>query len=768
MSAPAFKDRERVDARAKVTGATEYPADIAHRGTLFAMTVPARIAKGHLTALATDTAASVPGVVRILTPDDFPPPPKPTGFAPPPPTLVRQIAYLGQPVALVVAETLEAAIEGAEAVRATYAEEPFSVLVTDPGAVTKRVKDVKAGDAAQAMASAVTTIEVEYDTPPQHHNPIELLITTAIWSGGRLTIHESTQGASVVKAQVATSLGLDPAIIDVKSSYIGGSFGQKGSVQVQTAIVARAAILTRRPVKLVMPRGQIFHVATFRPLSRHRIKIGTDTAGMMIAVNYDADHQQSRHGWFAAEYYEAPLQMYGIPHVLASATDLQIDTQGPGYMRTPLPHPGCFAFEGAIDELALKLGRDPVEFRLAHDAKVDPLTGHPLSSCFLNECIVEGARRFGWERRNPKAGATVLADGTQVGWGVACGAYPASTSANISTLRIGANGTTRFAVSGHEMGQGIRNVIAAVLLRELDIDPAKLEIVLGDTTAVPQHMTAGSWGTASAAPVAEKAARMMKASIAELLAGRPVTGNLHRQLAKVKRPFVEIAVSQLGPGQDPKALDQLRQSGFAISGPEYPTFTSFSYIAHFVEVHVEPRTRRVRVRRVVSVADCGRVISPRTAASQVRGGVVGAIGSALREATEVDARFGGWLNNDLADYVVPVNADIGDIEVGFIDRPDPLLNVVGAKGLGEVAMAGAAGAVANAIYHATGRRIRKMPIRIEDLLRSSWMNRLDGRIRQARHIRHLGAIRRSPDGRSSGQRIQRPPLSEAPGSRANN
>lgn len=212
-----------------------------------------------------------------------------------------------------VAETLEAAIEGAEAVRATYAEEPFSVLVTDPGAVTKRVKDVKAGDAAQAMASAVTTIEVEYDTPPQHHNPIELLITTAIWSGGRLTIHESTQGASVVKAQVATSLGLDPAIIDVKSSYIGGSFGQKGSVQVQTAIVARAAILTRRPVKLVMPRGQIFHVATFRPLSRHRIKIGTDTAGMMIAVNYDADHQQSRHGWFAAEYYEAPLQMYGIP-----------------------------------------------------------------------------------------------------------------------------------------------------------------------------------------------------------------------------------------------------------------------------------------------------------------------------------------------------------------------------------------------------------------------------------------------------------------------
>jgi xanthine dehydrogenase YagR molybdenum-binding subunit len=310
----------------------------------------------------------------------------------------------------------------------------------------------------------------------------------------------------------------------------------------------------------------------------------------------------------------------------------------------------------------------------------------------------------------------VLADGTMVGFGVACGAYHANTSANVCTLRVGADGTTRLSLSAHEMGQGIRTVLAAVLLRELDVDAARLDIVIGDTSATPQHTTAGSWGTASSAPVVEKAARELKARLAELLAGRTPKGDLHRQLASARRPFLEVEVSGLAPGQKPDALEALRRAGYALAGPIYPDFASFSYIAHFAEVRVEPRTRRVRVPRFVSVADCGRVVSPRTAASQLRGGVVWGIGSALREETEVDPRFGGWLNNDLADYVVPVNADVGKIEVGFIDRPDPVLNSIGAKGVGEVALVGASAAIANAIFHATGKRIRKMPVRIEDLL----------------------------------------------------
>ena len=286
----------------------------------------------------------------------------------------------------------------------------------------------------------------------------------------------------------------------------------------------------------------------------------------------------------------------------------------------------------------------------------------------------------------------------------------------MAKLRVAADGTTRFSVSAHEMGQGIRTVIAAALLRALDIDPDKIDLRIGDTAAIPQHLTAGSWGTASVLPAVDAAAAKLKAAFAELLAGRQVRGNLHRQLASVRRPYIEVEVATLAPGQDAKVLEGLRGYGYALAGPEYPKFTSFSYIAHFAEVHVEPRTRRVRVPRVVSVVDCGRVISPRTAESQVRGGVIWGIGSALREETEVDPRYGGWLNNDLADYVVPVNADVGEIEVAFIDRPDPLLNATGAKGLGEVALAGASGAIANAIFHATGKRIRRMPVRIEHLL----------------------------------------------------
>ena len=722
-SSPSFADRDRFDARGKVTGQTAYTADVALPKLLYAMTVPARMAKGKVGTLPIDAALKVPGVVRVLMPSDFTPPAKPKakqgpGAAPPPPTLKDEVGYRGEPVALVLAESLEAATEAAELLQAAQGPQqgPFLSRVTQPGAQREPVKDTVAGDGRAALARAVTTLDVQYETPPQHHNPIELLATTAHWAGGRLTVWECTQAAQVVKAKLAEALRLDPAVIDVRSEYVGGAFGQKGAVQRQTALVARAAMLTGRPVKLVMPRGQVFHNASFRPLTRHHIQLGADASGRMTAVVYDADHQQSRQGQFPPDYHEANVQMYGVADYFGTAANVRLDTQGPGYMRAPHPHPASFAFESAVDELAEKLKRDPVEFRLAHDATTDPLTGHPLSSRFLNECLTEGARRFGWARRNPLPGATTLPDGTQVGWGVACGAYPAITTANIATLRVSADGSTRLALAGHEMGQGIRTVIAAVLLRELDIDPAKLDIVIGDTRAAPQHITAGSWGTSSSAPVVEQVARKLKAQVADLLGGRAVPGNLHRQLAAVKRPFVQANVERLAPGQKPEALTALRETGYAMAGPEYPQFTTFSYIAHFVEVHVEPRTRRVRVPRVVSVADCGRVVSPRTAASQVRGGVVWAIGSALREETEVDERFGGWLNNDLADYVVPVNADIGDIDVAFVDKPDQQLNSIGAKGLGEVAMVGASAAVANAVYHATGKRLRRMPIRIEHLL----------------------------------------------------
>ena len=720
MSTTAFPDRPRVDAREKVLGTAVYAADVAVPGLLHAMQVPATIAKGRVTSVPIDAAMRVPGVLRVLTADDFPPPvapPSAGGPPPPPPTITAEIAYRGQPVALVVAETLEAAIEGAEAIHPRYAPAAdFTVLPDEKGAVREEVEPTTSGNAERAMAGVTTRHKAEYISPPQHHNPIEMLSTTAVWANGLLTVYEGTQSAGNVKGSLVRGLRLTPEQVVVKSPQVGGGFGQKGAAQRQTALVARAAMLIGRPVKLVVPRGQIFHNATFRPENRHHIEIGADASGRMIAVRYDAAQQQSRRGTFPPEYHEAVPMMYDIPHYHGTATNIRIDTQNPGYMRAPTPHPSCFAFESAVDELAAKLGIDPVAFRLRHRATRDPIHDKPLSSCLLHECLTEGARRFRWERRTPAPGSMRLADGTQVGFGVACGAYPASTHPNVVKLRVSADGTTRFTASSHEMGQGIRSTIEQVLVRHLAIDPARLEIVIGDTAVGPQHTTAGSWGTASVVPVAEQAAARFNAAMAELLAGRKPGGNLHRQLASVRRPSLEVEVSRVAPGQGAKELATFRQGGMAIGGPDYPEFTSYSYIAHFVEVHVEPRTRRIRVPRVVSIADCGRVISPRTAESQVRGGVVWGISAALREKTEVDPRYGGWLNNDLADYVVAVNADIGEIDVGFIDRPDPLLNVLGAKGLGEVAMVGCAGAVANAIYHATGKRLRELPFRVEQLL----------------------------------------------------
>ena len=719
MNTALFPDRPRVDAHEKVMGRTQYAADICIPGMLFAMTVPATIAKGRVASLSVVAALRVPGVVRVFTAADFSPPKpsNPPPQMPPPPMLIEHIAYRGQLVALVVAETLEAAIEGAEAIHPEYAAaSAFSPLMDSPGAERETAKPVTAGDTKHAMAHAATRHKDLYLSPAQHHNPMELLGTVAVWENEKLTVYEGTQGSNGVKNALVQNLELDSTQVIVKSPQIGGAFGQKARAQMQTSLVARAAILLGHPVKLVLPRGQVFHNAVFRPESRHLIELGADATDRMIAIDYEADQQQSRRGQFPPEYHEATTQMYGVTNYNGNAANVRIDTQGPGYMRCPYPHPASFALESAVDELIYKLNEDAVAFRLKHDTRTDPLNGHPLSSRFLNECITEGARRFGWERRSHAPCSMTLPDGTQLGWGMACGAYPVVTHPTITTLQVCADGATRFTIAAHEMGQGIRSTIEQVLLRELAIDPAKLEILIGDTSVAPQHLTAGSWGTASVVPGAVEAARKLKAALAELLAGRQLKGNLHIQLAAISQPCLSVEVSYIAPGHNNDALDQLRAGERVKAGPEYPEFTTFSYVAHFVEVHVEPRTRRVRVPRVVSIADCGRVISPRTAESQMRGGVVWGISAALREETEVDPRYGGWLNNDLADYVVAVNADIGDIDVGFVDEPDPLINALGVKGLGEVAMSGVSAAVANAVYHATGKRVREMPIRIEDLL----------------------------------------------------
>ena len=735
MSETAFPDAPRIDARDKVRGATRYAADDARPGLLHAVMATATIGRGTVLSIDTAAARALAGVRLVLTHADAELAAlRPAGFLMGggygfqslQPMTSDHVAFFGQPIALVVAETLEAALEGAALVRATYAAEPLSLSLDAPAAdIIAQAEsplpkpaygDVVAGDADAAYAGAAVRIDATFTCPAQHQNPIELVATVAEWRDGTLTVHEGTQHAGSLQHGLARALGISAEAVVVISPSAGGAFGHNNSLQGQTVLAAVAARRLGRPVMLVARRGQLFHAASFRPASRHRIRLGAERDGRMVALIHESDSQTSRHDLFPTQHTEVSARLHGIPNFRGRERLVRTDTQTPGFMRAPFEHVAAFALESCVDELAYTLDRDPVALRLDNDTQRDPVTGKPLSSRHLDECLRRGAERFGWARRAMAPGSMRETDGTLIGWGVAAGAYKASTAPAVARLRVLDDGGAAVSVGVHEMGQGIRTAIAAVVARKLGMAPERVAVDIGDTRSTPHHTTVGSWGTATGIPAVAEAADAMLLALRDLVPAGTVPRSPADALRAVGRRSLDVEIRRKAPGQPDAVYERLMTGLPAAAGPNYPDFVSFSYIAHFVEVRVEPRTRRIRVPRVVSVADCGRVVSPRTAASQMRGGVVWGIGAALREASEVDPRFGGFLNADLAEYVLPVNADIGAIEVDFIDRPDPLINAMGVKGLGEVVVVGVAAAVANAVHHATGRRLRDLPIRIEHVL----------------------------------------------------
>ncbi|MFG1993966.1 xanthine dehydrogenase family protein molybdopterin-binding subunit [Actinoplanes sp. NPDC048988] len=698
----------RVDARDKVRGAALYGSDQVPDGLAHAAFATATIDRGQITEVDTTRASEVPGVRLVLTHIDEL---RPAGFVMGggfavqsfQPLTTDRIAYKGQPIALVVADDPVTATYAASLIGATYVTEPFAVSLDDPGATAvvqeeaiplPFLKDIKFGDADAAIAGSDVRVEQTYDHPPQNPAPMELLASVVEWRGDTLVVHEGTQNAAAVRNGLAQQLGLDASKIEVISPYLGGAFGQKNSLQNHTGPLAVAARRLGRPVKLVLTRPQTFHSGSFRPQSRHRIKVGADRGGRLTAIVHEADQQTSRHDLFPATFTEVSSRLYGVPAFRGRQRLVQTDVQTPGYMRAPFEHPAAWAVESAVDEISYQLGMDPLELKLANDATHDPVTGLPFSSRHVSECLRRGAEMFGWSRRPARPGSWLDPDGAQIGWGVAIGAYPASMTPAVARVTANADGTFQIDVDGHEMGQGIRSAIALLAAELLEADPALIRVGVGDTRVATQHLTAGSWGTASALPA-------VRAAVLEL---RPQLGGT--------LPVTVTASNGL-----PEAMVERARTGLVtLAGPVYDSFVTFSYVAHFVEVRVEKGTRRIRVPRVVSVADCGAVASPVTAASQVRGAVTWGLGAALREHLEVDSRYGGFVNATLEEYPVSVNADIGQIDVDFIDKPDYQLNPVGVKGLGEVSMVGVAGAVSNAVFHATGRRIRKLPITLADLL----------------------------------------------------
>lgn len=734
MSTTPFTDTPRVDAIDKVRGTARFAADNHRADMLHAALAVATIGKGRIESIDTAAARAVRGVRLVLTHEELASEIKPVGFLMAggyasgslQPMLSPQIAWRGQPIALVAADTLEAAIEASRLIRATYAAEPIAVTLDAEGTQTitqaesplpkPMFENVEAGDADQAFREAPFQVDAVFTGPVQHQNPIELVGTLAEWKDGTLIVYEGTQNAEGMRHGLAKQFDLPPERVQVIAPYCGGGFGQKNSLQQHTGLAALAARRLGRPVKLVVPRAQVFHTTSFRPASRHRIRLGADRNGKLLAAIYESNSQTSRYDLFGTLHAELTGHMYDIANFRGEERLVRTDVQTPGYMRAPFEHIAAFALESCVDEVAYALGRDPVALRLANDTQTDPISKKPFSSRHLAECLQRGAEMFGWDRRKMAPGSMRGADGTLIGWGVAAGAYKAAGAPAIARLTVNADGTAVINVGGHEMGQGIRTALANIVGTKLGIAPDDVTAEIGITGSTPQHITVGSWGTSTVIPAASQAADAMLGALAALGVGNPADREPAELLKAAGRPSLTVETRRKAPGQPDQVFGRLTSGLPAAIGPTYPEFVAFSYIAHFVEVRIEPRTRRIRVPRVVSVADCGRVVSPRTAQSQVRGGVVWGIGATLREASEVDPRFGGFLNADLAEYVVPVNADIGAIEVAFIDTPDPRVNDVGVKGLGEVSMVGVAPAIANAIFHATGKRLRDLPIRIEHVL----------------------------------------------------
>jgi xanthine dehydrogenase YagR molybdenum-binding subunit len=746
MGAPA----PRYDARLKVTGAARYPADVPVGNPAYAVLVTSAIAKGRIERLDLDAARAVPGVLDILTAEntrDL----KPVKFGAGSSTSIQDlgpdILHDGQMIAVVLADTFEAANEAAFAVKVSYAEVTPSATFGSQGLTQEDATKVsqqhqhlpQAGDAAAAIAGAEVSIDVEYETPTQHHNPMELFATTCVWSGDRLTIHEATQFVYGLKNGVAQRLGIAPEEVRAVSPYIGGAFGSKGTMTPRTALIALAAKRLNRPVKLVATRDQGFTIATYRAETRHHIRLGAQRDGKLVGYSHEGWEISSRPDPYVVAGVEDSAQLYAFGAVATKVNVVHADRNTPGFMRSPPVVPYIYALESAMDEMAIKLDMDPIEFRRINDTMKSPVDGKPYSSRSLMTCYDQAAEAFGWQRRSAAPGS--MRDGEWlIGWGCATAVYPTHIGAAAARVRLKPNGEALVQIAAHEIGNGVYTVLGQMAAEQLGVDLKSVTVEVGDSRLPPAPVAGGSNTTASACSAVMKTCDLIREKLFRAaatandgpLAGRDI-GGLTLKDGKIvagdgatedlKDTFKRLGVSTIEEygefvpkGLKPDAVQDLYAGKVAMTGGPHGEKVMYAMGAEFVEVRVHALTREIRVPRIVGAFAAGRLMNTRTVHSQLMGGMIWGISSALHEATEIDARYARYVNDNLADYMVPVNADVNDVEVILVPEVDHDVNPAGVKGLGELANVGTAAAIANAVYHATGTRIRKLPIRLENLL----------------------------------------------------
>lgn len=740
---------DRVDGRLKVTGAAIYSAEHRLPGLAHAVMVLSTVPKGRIASIDSAAVDRMAGVIAIMTHQNAPRLALPQGSEPkkeggeqskpdqkkqpPNPKLSllqdEVVWYNAQPVAVVIADTFEHARDAAQRLRIRYNAEPAQLDVAQakknlrrPEPQPERPSDTGRGNVARSMELAATRLDATYSTPMENHNPIEPHATIAHWNGDSLVLYDATQNVSGVQRVAASSFGIAPEQVRVVCPFVGGGFGCKGSVWSHVVLAAMAARMAGRPVKLVLERTQMYGPVGARPLTEQHLVLGASKAGKLTAVRHDTISSTAFLDDFTEPCTSVTRKLYASNSLQTSQRLATLNIGVPTYMRAPGEASGSFALEAAMDELAYKLNMDPVALRLANYAEKDPEKDLPWSSKSLRECYRVAAERFGWDKRNPKP-ASMKSGRTLVGWGMATATYPANRQNAKARAFLLADGTAVVRSGSHDLGTGTYTVMTQIAADALGMPVSKVRFQLGDSAMPEAPVSGGSQTVASVGPAVHQAARALR----DKLVGMAVAHDAS-PLHGLAAADIDVADGWLVARETPSRREQLssivkRAGGEPVSadadarpGDEKKRYAMHAFGAVFVEVHVDPDVGTIRVPRIVSAYGIGRPMNRKTAHSQLMGGIVWGMGMGLMEKTEMDWRFGRAVNANLADYHVPVNADIGAIDITIVDEEDRQINELGAKGVGEIGITGVAAAIANAVYHATGKRIRDLPITPDKVL----------------------------------------------------
>jgi xanthine dehydrogenase YagR molybdenum-binding subunit len=733
MMASIGKPIDRIDGRLKVTGRAKYAAEFAMPNVAYAVLVQSTIGAGAITAFDLDAAKSMPGVLAIMTPQNAQKL-SPKGGSPQtiraPLLQDMTIAFNGQHIAVVVGETLEQADDAASRIRVQYRrDEPITSMdsVLDQAYPPKlfrngaRSPDSERGNAELSFSAGAAKVDATYITPVEHHNPMEPHATIARWDGDKLTVWTATQGISAAQTTLAALFGIDPANVRVICPFVGGGFGCKGGTWPPATLAAMAAKVVGRPVKLVLTRAQMFTSNGYRPRTIQKLRFAADEHGRLISMRHDGFSQMCLPalGEFSEPVGLATEMLYDCPNVAVTHRLVATNASLPTYMRAPGLASGNFALESAIDELAVALKIDPLEFRLRNYAAIDQHENKPYASKALHACYQQGADAFGWSRRSPEPRS--MRDGNVlIGWGMATATYPTHRLPASARVRFGANGTALVQVGTQDLGTGTYTVMSQIAADTLGISVDRVRFELGDSAFPHAPVSGGSMTVASVGPAVLMACQAVRGKLFDMALDDPRLGwqSVPRDTLQLRNGFIagpsgRVPVAELLAHQGMDAVQVVAQ---ARPGAEEHHYAMHSFGAQFAEVRVDADLGIVRVSRFVGAFDAGRVMNAKTTRSQLIGGIIYGLGMALLEETHVDGETGRIVNANIADYLVPVNADVPDIQAIVVENDELTSNPLGAKGIGELPMTGVAAAVANAVYHATGVRVRKVPIRIEDLL----------------------------------------------------